>query len=99
MMMPAIRGIALWLAVAVCGLGVGAGTRERKEAAQERKEPALKSSGAGSTASSAPVANPNDVQSVNAMVAAIYDVISGPPGARDWNRFHSLFAKDARLIA
>jgi hypothetical protein len=32
-------------------------------------------------------------------VAAVYDVISGPPGARDWNRFNSLFANDARLIA
>src|SRR5437879_3650762 len=44
-------------------------------------------------------ANPKDVQSLDAIVAAIYDVISGPPGARDWNRFNSLFAKDARLIA
>jgi hypothetical protein len=39
------------------------------------------------------------VQSLDAIVAAIYDVISGPPGARDWNRFNSLFTKDARLIA
>ena len=45
------------------------------------------------------MANPKDVQGLDAMVAAIYDVISGPPGARDWNRFNSLFAKDARLIA
>jgi len=44
-------------------------------------------------------ANPKDVQSLDAIVAAIYDVISGPPGARDWNRFNSLFAQDARLIA
>jgi hypothetical protein len=47
----------------------------------------------------APAANPKDVQSLDVIVAAIYDVISGPPGARDWNRFNSLFAKDARLIA
>ncbi len=44
-------------------------------------------------------ANPKDVQSLDAIVAAIYDVISGPPGARDWSRFNSLFAPDARLIA
>jgi hypothetical protein len=99
MMRLTIRGIALWiLALAVLGPGAGAG--ERRESAQEKKEPAKKSSeAAGSTASSAPLANPKDVQSLNAMVAAIYDVISGPPGARDWNRFHSLFAEDARLIA
>ena len=47
----------------------------------------------------APVAKAKDVQSLDAIVAAIYDVISGPPGARDWSRFHSLFAKDGRLIA
>jgi hypothetical protein len=32
-------------------------------------------------------------------VAAIYDVISGPPGPRDWNRFNSLFFPEARLVA
>jgi len=31
-------------------------------------------------------------------MAAVYDVISGPAGTRDWNRFRSLFAPGARLI-
>jgi hypothetical protein len=40
-----------------------------------------------------------DVSSVDAIVAALYDVISGPPGKkRDWDRFRSLFAPGARLI-
>ena len=44
-------------------------------------------------------ANPADVALVDAIVKALYDVISGPPGqARDWNRFLSLFAPGARLI-
>ena len=44
-------------------------------------------------------ANPADVASVDAIVKALYDVISGPAGqARDWNRFLSLFAPGARLI-
>jgi hypothetical protein len=95
------RQVALWVAaVAVSELAAEAGAQEKKEAAQERTEPAGKSSEAArSTSSSAPVANPKDVASLDAMVAAIYDVISGPPGPRDWNRFHSLFIKDARLIA
>jgi hypothetical protein len=63
--------------------------------AQEKKDPTA----SPQTPAAAPVANPKDVQSLDAMVAAIYDVISGPPRARDWNRFSSLFAKDARLIA
>ena len=39
-----------------------------------------------------------DVGSMDAIMHAIYDVISGPAGARDWNRFYSLFAPGARLI-
>lgn len=47
----------------------------------------------------APAVNPNDVASIDAIVAALYDVISGPIGQkRDWNRLRSLFASGARLI-
>jgi hypothetical protein len=45
-----------------------------------------------------PPARPADVASIDAIIAACYDVISGPAGPRDWNRFLSLFAADARLI-
>jgi DNA-binding beta-propeller fold protein YncE len=44
-------------------------------------------------------ARPEDVASVDAIIAALYDVISGPAGQkRDWDRFRSLFAPGARLI-
>jgi hypothetical protein len=39
-----------------------------------------------------------DVGSAEAVVHAAYDVISGPAGQRDWNRFYNLFAPGARLI-
>jgi hypothetical protein len=46
-----------------------------------------------------PPANPADVKSIDAILAAVYDVISGPAGQkRDWNRFRSLFVPGARLI-
>jgi hypothetical protein len=46
-----------------------------------------------------PPADPIDVESVDAIVAAVYDVISGPAGqARDWDRWRSLFIPEARLI-
>lgn len=46
-----------------------------------------------------PPANAADVESVDAILSALYDVISGPAGeARDWDRFRSLFAPGARLI-
>lgn len=48
---------------------------------------------------SAPQARPEDVRSVDAILGALYDVISGPAGeARDWDRMRSLFAPGARLI-
>ncbi|NBC18785.1 MAG: DUF4440 domain-containing protein [Bacteroidetes bacterium] len=51
------------------------------------------------TATSSPPADANDVASVDALIAALYDVISGEAGAeRDWDRFRSLFAPGARLI-
>lgn len=46
-----------------------------------------------------PSANPKDVESPDAILAAVYDVISGPVGERDWNRFRSLFIPEGRLAA
>jgi hypothetical protein len=41
-----------------------------------------------------------DVQSVDGIVAALYDVISGAAGKpRDWDRMRSLFAPEGRLMA
>jgi hypothetical protein len=46
-----------------------------------------------------PEANPADVASIDAIIAAVYDVISGPAGKkRDWDRMRSLFVSGARLI-
>jgi len=47
-----------------------------------------------------PAANPADVSSIDAILHAAYDTISGPAGRqRDWNRFRSLFVIGARLAA
>jgi hypothetical protein len=41
----------------------------------------------------------SDTHSIEAIVHALYDVISGPVGAlRDWDRFRSLFFPGARLV-
>jgi hypothetical protein len=79
--------------LAIFGFAMRGAAQEKKEAGAEN--PPSKTAEQAVT----PAANPKDVQSLDTIVAAIYDVISGPPGERDWNRFHSLFAKDARLIA
>lgn len=51
------------------------------------------------SAQAAPPADPADVGSPDAILTAVYDVISGPAGEeRDWDRFRSLFIPGARLI-
>jgi hypothetical protein len=46
-----------------------------------------------------PPADAKDVESIDAIVGALYDVISGPVGQpRDWNRMRSLFVPTARMI-
>jgi hypothetical protein len=50
-------------------------------------------------APSVQTANPADVASIDAIITAAYDVISGPAGKkRDWDRQRSLFVPGARLI-
>jgi hypothetical protein len=40
-----------------------------------------------------------DVASVDAIISALYDVISGDPGTpRDWDRFRNLFRSETRLM-
>ena len=57
------------------------------------------STGAPIQAQDVPAADPADVESLDAIVAALYDAISGPAGeARDWDRMRSLFIPGARLI-
>jgi hypothetical protein len=52
-----------------------------------------------STETAPSAANPADVGSMDAIVAAVYDVISGPAGKkRNWERMRALFIPGARLI-
>ncbi|MBA2746153.1 MAG: peptidase M61 [Flavisolibacter sp.] len=46
-----------------------------------------------------PVAKPADVATIDAIVQSLYDVISGPAGPRDWQRFNSLFLPDGKMGA
>jgi hypothetical protein len=42
----------------------------------------------------------DDVESINAIISALYNVISGPAGeARNWNRMRSLFLPEAKMVA
>ncbi|NNE55251.1 MAG: hypothetical protein HKN32_04475 [Flavobacteriales bacterium] len=39
----------------------------------------------------------DDVKDVDSIVDAVYEIISGEPGERDWDRFRHLFAEGATL--
>src|ERR1700690_4493830 len=43
--------------------------------------------------------NPGDVDTVDHLVASLYDVVSGPAGQRDWDRFRALFVPDGRIAS
>ena len=74
------------LAITVAGGWMGIDRMARRTAAQE-------------AAKATAAARPADVASLDAILSALYEVISGPEGqARDWDRFRSLFAPGARLI-
>jgi hypothetical protein len=71
--------------------------------AQSSEKPAPQSAASAQAApdpfASVPAPKPDDVKSIDAIMTAVYDVISGPPGERDWSRFRSLFLPTARLTA
>jgi hypothetical protein len=39
-----------------------------------------------------------DIASIDAVISAVYDVISGPAGSRDWERLHFLMHPAARMM-
>lgn len=73
----------------------------QKPAAQPSPAPSTKppaNAPAVSGAAPSSTARPGDVDSIDHIIAAVYDVISGPAGPRDWDRFRSYFYPGARLI-
>ncbi len=70
--------------------------------AQTTKAPPLVgaiASGAINSRGDWPQARSGDVDSIDHILGALYEVISGPAGApRDWSRFRSLFVPGARLM-
>ncbi len=87
------RSTLLAVALAVAG---ATGVYHAK--AQTAAAPAA--SAAPAAPASAYQARAADVESVDGIVAALYDVISGAAGKpRDWDRMRSLFAPEGRLMA
>ncbi len=85
------------IAIVALALLMGISARARAQA-QAPQAPPQATPAPQATASTPPVAQAKDVDSIEHIMAAIYDVISGPAGPRDWDRFRSLFYTGARLI-
>src|SRR5438270_9729070 len=86
-----VRVRAFGVLIAVTMIGIGTSVRAQSPTPTPQAFP-------GPTVAAVPPANPADVATMDAIVASLYDVISGPPGARNWDRFRSLFVPGARLI-
>ncbi len=76
-------------------LSVCAQSSSGKAPAQQSQTPPS----ATDTAAKAPPARAEDVKSIDSILLALYGVISGPAGERDWNRFRSLLVPEARLTS
>ena len=81
--------IAVLVLLAACFVAFPSNTISQEKA---QEKPAA-------TPAAVPAANAKDVESIDAIMAALYNVISGPAGERDWNRFRSLFLPEARMGA
>jgi hypothetical protein len=78
------------LSLLACGVVVQAQTPSQQSAGTTQNTQA--------TPAATPPARPADVDTPEHLLAALYDVISGPAGKRDWDRFRSLFYPGARLM-
>ena len=85
------------LAFNLC-LGTAAFATAQNPTPQISPAPSVPSATAPSATAPAIAARPGDVDSVEHIIAAVYDVISGPAGPRDWDRFRTLYYPGARMI-
>jgi hypothetical protein len=92
----------LLLAIAVSARQVVAqssSSAPKSDLAKPSKNEAKQQPASQDLSSRVPPAKPADVKSLDSILVAVYDVISGPAGDRDWNRFRSLFVREARLTS
>jgi hypothetical protein len=82
---------------AALGVTVTAAAQKTEQGQSVQMPPQVPMFTAAELAAKVPAAKAGDVKSLDAILAAIYDVISGPAGGRDWSRFRSLFLPQARF--
>lgn len=88
------------LVVAALSLSIGTSTvAQVRENARGEQRAADRAVGANKGDQEVPAADPADVATPESVVKAIYETLSGRAGeARNWDRFRSLMAPDARFV-
>ena len=86
-----IRSRDLILSCFLLGLTLNASAQQSTPAASAPPPPV------GTLAGHPAAKNPGDVDTVDHLIASLYDVVSGPAGQRDWDRFRALFVPSGRL--
>ena len=92
-----LKSIMMGLAVLVVSVGSARAASYQATANDQDKAASSSTSAESQPKNSSTAANPSDVKTVDGIMAAVYDVISGPSGPRNWDRFHSLFLPQATL--
>ncbi|HEX8814795.1 MAG TPA: hypothetical protein VF753_04780 [Terriglobales bacterium] len=93
-----MKRLAIML-LAVAAMAQSSPQAPAKQTSADQVHAAENAAQAKSLAAQVPQPRAEDVKSREALLVAIYDVISGPAGERDWNRFRSLFVPQARFTA
>jgi hypothetical protein len=91
-----VNHLGVVLVLAATALGQNAGQTDQAAKSNQQSAPPSRRT-AADLASLVPTPKAEDVSSQEGLLSAIYEVISGPAGDRDWNRFRSLFLPQARL--
>jgi hypothetical protein len=86
--------LALGVVVLLLVMAVGQKAEKGQRAEMPSTLPMISSA---DLATKVPSPKTDDVKSIDAIMHAAYDSISGPAGPRDWNRFRSLFLPQARF--
>jgi hypothetical protein len=91
--------VKLLILATFLGLALPLFSNAQSPSSTPKPEAAKQQPPAQDLSSRVPPPRPDDVNSLDSILVAIYDVISGPAGERDWNRFRSLFVPEARLTS
>jgi hypothetical protein len=96
-MMKRNSGRQVFAFALIVASSIAAGAQKSESAKQVELPPSTPVMTPADVAAKVPAPRPEDVKSVDAIINAAYEAISGPAGTRDWNRFRSIFLPQARF--